>query len=138
VDESVGLGLDDHGDPIVRAVTHTDPLPRIAVAPNGRLDPGTFASGQRHALEWRRDNVRRRFKSPEGFAQGRWWRSARARASFELHGKGVAGADVKVRQSSRRSDFSPNSVALTARSTGDTVPACESDALKNRFALLVE
>ena len=51
------IGFDDNGDVIVSPVAHADSLRRMGVDPHGRLNVGPFGSGQRHYLEYHRDNV---------------------------------------------------------------------------------
>jgi hypothetical protein len=51
------IGFDDNGDLLISPVAHIDSLARMGLAPGRALNVGRFAEGQRHYLEFHRDNV---------------------------------------------------------------------------------
>lgn len=60
------IGFDDDGDLIVSPVAHRDSLVRMGINPEHSLNVGVFSQGQRHYLEFHRENVLLKSRFLEG------------------------------------------------------------------------
>ena len=56
------IGFEDSGDVLISPVAHAGSLARLGLAPEGKLNVGSFSEGQRKYLEFHRENVLLRSK----------------------------------------------------------------------------
>lgn len=60
------IGFDDNGNVLISPVAHTESLARMGLDPTRPRNVGKFAAGQRHYLEFHRENVLLRSRFLEG------------------------------------------------------------------------
>ena len=65
------ISFEDSGQLIVSPVADPNSLKRMGVDPDGRVNVGVFSEGQRHYLEFHRENVLRMARGVSGRADGR-------------------------------------------------------------------
>jgi hypothetical protein len=51
------IGFDDNGDVLISPVVHVDSLTRLGLKPGQAINVGSFSKGQRHFLDFHRENV---------------------------------------------------------------------------------